>query len=83
MFIARYPNREDTFALLKEAYEPIFGIVVFIGQPGYPSDLSDGDKWVPCKATTAMLPTITLLLQCNSGGRNIGLCAECVTAQGF
>lgn len=51
MFKVKYPGWLDTYVLLKEAYSPLFGSVVFTGFPDYPAELAPGEKWVNCSAT--------------------------------
>lgn len=51
MFNNEYPGWFDTYELLKEAYTPLFGSVIFTGFPTRPDRVPSDDKWITCSAS--------------------------------
>ena len=51
MFNTKYPSWLETYQLLKEAYTPMFGTLVFTGFPERPEEVPMGDNFITCSGT--------------------------------
>lgn len=54
MFNNEYPGWFDTYELLKRAYTPLFGSVIFTGFPTRPGRVPSDEKWITCSATAQL-----------------------------
>lgn len=50
MFNKAYKGWFDTYKVLREAYAPIFGTLVFTGFKDRPKELAEEEHWVTCDA---------------------------------
>ncbi len=50
MFNKNYTGWLETYHILREAYEPIFGTLVFTGLPERPAELPEQERFVTCEA---------------------------------
>lgn len=55
VFNLAYEGWENTYRLLKEAYTPIFGTVVFTGQVNRPEGMPKSERWVACECAVGAL----------------------------
>ena len=55
VFNSPYEGWSRTYRLLKEAYTPIFGTVVFTGQLTRPEGMPESERWVPCECAAGTL----------------------------
>ena len=55
VFNIAYDGWQATYRILKEAYTPIFGTVVFTGQTQWPECMPDSERWVGCECAAGAL----------------------------
>jgi hypothetical protein len=55
VFNIAYDGWETTYKILKEAYTPIFGTVVFTGQVQRPEGMPTSERWVECEGAAGAL----------------------------
>ena len=77
MFNKNYTGWFEVYKTLREAYEPIFGSLVFTGFPFRPSELPDEEHWVTCEGWEG-----NLQYSCFANAIEVfPLCFHCLIAQ--